>query len=200
MAISCEIVKKTTKHEAFPSSSYLQNISSTLAESPGSFQRTSPTRFLTKSQQQQQQQKHHHPQPHYNHHQSFSMDDPPPAFEDVVTVAPHSAHHSRHNSTISNNSIVFETTQGDSEPLDQSTIPPNLHENTHTRGWKIWLISWAPWTTHEQASSVVRSRAISDPTQSNGRSQQPLKILGLKIFNARFHFLLGLARVCILIL
>lgn len=175
------VVKKNTKHEDASSSSQQYRSASFTA------------RRQSSNQLHQQQQR------------SFSMrDDPPPAFEEVVTTAPQSRNHSRHNSVVSECSD-FELPNLPHNTEESQDHDLGIHEsNDNTSGWRATLLSWAQWNSPDSvnASSTTRSRAVSDPTtpnNSNSRSQnqqQPIKILGLKIFNARFHFLLGLARVC----
>lgn len=147
------------------------------------------------------------------------MNDPPPSFDDVVKL---SANRTRQNSAVSNCSLVSESSD---LLLDQSHFrnPSNSFIGTATstgardtnvpdsNSWRATLRSWAIWNantpeddtpptpTIPSSNANTPTRQLPDPAPqtNNGRpQQQPLKILGLKIFNARFHFLLGLARVC----
>lgn len=126
------------------------------------------------------------------------MNDLPPSFEEVVAA---SANHTRHNSTTSLCSLMSDT----SDRPDLQGIDTAISSGVRDYSWKATLRSWSLWNApapplpSDQTSSTSRRRTFSDPSTPTGHSrsgtqQQPLKILGLKIFNARLHFLLGLAR------
>lgn len=139
--------------------------------------------------------------------QYFSMDDLPPSFDEVIAT---STNHSR------SNSIASTPTANSTHQSIEAFLTPNGDGAADTSRQNLLhtLQSWLPWTTTDQQEATPRQAACSDvphqqelssasststpsaaATAAAASQQPPLKILGLKIFNSRFHFLLGLSRV-----
>jgi hypothetical protein len=139
--------------------------------------------------------------------QYFSMDDLPPSFDEVVAT---STSHSRDNSITSARSVnsTHQSIEAFLTPSGDGAAEASRQNLLHT------LKSWLPWTTSDQQGTTPQHGAFSDvahqqeslsasststptaaATAAAASQQPPLKILGLKIFNSRFHFLLGLSRV-----
>lgn len=135
--------------------------------------------------------------------QYFSMDDLPPSFDEVVAT---STSHSRENSIASSHSVtnMQQLLEASLSPGGDSATDPSQYGLLHM------LQSWLPWTASNADEHTLQNNTFSDlahrqaytsstpttaTTASPASQQPPLKILGLKIFNSRFHFLLGLSRV-----